>query len=741
MSATWRQMVALPIMIAIGSFARGGEVHARFDLRSPAEGPFPSDRFTVSDHTQLTGRRVNLPLPDCYANSSDCEDLAVVNTLDGFNVEPRLSIPFDGPIDSASVTKQSVFLVGLVDRFERERHRDDAIGINQVVWDPATLTLHAKANKYLDQHTRYALIVTRGVRDAAGAPVEASDAFRRLREHAYNQYERDLQDAIEAAARLGIRRAEIVAASVFTTQSVTATLEKIRDQIHSTVPEAAEFNLGSQGQRTIFALNQIQSVTWNQQIGDSPARFSPSPVRIDLLASTPEAVSQLAFGRYRSPDYQVHPGEFIPPVETRTGVPLVQAINDIYFDLYLPSGQKPTTGWPVAILGHGGASNKEFGLPRSAASLAARGIASIVINIAGHGFGSLSTLTVTPLAGVPVTFSAGGRGVDQNGDGTIESAEGRYAAHPRRFAVDDRDCSVQTIADLLQLVRLIEAGVDADGDGSPDLDPGRIYFFGQSYGASLGAVFVAVEPKVRAAVFISPGPMPTSAEPLSPFAAPNVAGRTQTGKLLAGRIPSLINYPGVITLGQVPTTAPYFRENLPLRKGFSFDVLLEDGTSSTVASPLVNTVSGAMKIQEVLDWRQWVMQSANSVAYAVHLRKSPLPGVPAKRIIIQAGKGDQTLPNPGLAAIARAGDLRDRITFYRNDLAFAEDSGVPKDPHTFAFRLDSSDLLVASISRGVQDQMAVFFASDGKRVIQPQPFRFFETPIVGPLPNGLSFIP
>lgn len=155
----------------------------------------------------------------------------------------------------------------------------------------------------------------------------------------------------------------------------------------------------------------------------------------------------------------------------------------------------------------------------------------------------------------------------------------------------------------------------------------------------------------------------------------------------------------------------------------------------------MNTVSGAMKIQEVLDWQQWVMQSSNSVAYAVYLRKSPLPGVQTKRILIQSGKGDQTLPNPGLAAIARAGDLRDQITFYRNDLAFAEDSGVPKDPHTFAFRLDSSDPVVASISRAVQDQMAVFFASDGHRIIQPQPVRFFETPIVGPLSNGLSFIP
>lgn len=148
-----------------------------------------------------------------------------------------------------------------------------------------------------------------------------------------------------------------------------------------------------------------------------------------------------------------------------------------------------------------------------------------------------------------------------------------------------------------------------------------------------------------------------------------------------------------------------------------------------------------MKIQELLDWREWVMQSANAVAYAAYLRKSPLPGVSSKRIIIQTGKGDQTLPNPALAAMARAGDLADRITFYRNDLAWAEDPRIPKDPHTFAFRLDSSVPLAAAISRGVQDQMAAFFASDGKEVIYPEPKRFFEVPIVLPLPDSLSYIP
>jgi len=64
-------------------------------LDSPASGPFPSDRFTIADPSQNTQRRVDLPIPDCAVRQSDCEDLAVINTLDGFHIEPRLSIPFD----------------------------------------------------------------------------------------------------------------------------------------------------------------------------------------------------------------------------------------------------------------------------------------------------------------------------------------------------------------------------------------------------------------------------------------------------------------------------------------------------------------------------------------------------------------------------------------------------------------------------------------------------------------------
>src|SRR5262249_50566587 len=135
----------------------------------------------------------------------------------------------------------------------------------------------------------------------------------------------------------------------------------------------------------------------------------------------------------------------------------------------------------------------------------------------------------------------------------------------------------------------------------------------------------------------------------------------------------------------------------------------------------------------------WVSQGANPVAYARHLRREPLAGVPAKSVIFQFAKSDQTVQNPTTTALLRAGDLADRATFYRHDLAFAEDPLRPKNPHGFQTSITNPTMV--EIARGAQEQIATFLASDGKTIIHPEPARFFEVPIKLPLPEDLSFIP
>ena len=418
---------------------RSGGVYAGFDLEAPGTGPFPSDWFTVEDRSHNTGLRVNLPLPDCLERVSDCEDLNVINTLDGFNLQPRLSIPFDGAIDVSTVTSQTVFLIGLGSTLRRHNDDDDddhgggddedkglrVIGINQVVWDVATNTLHVESDDLLDQHNRYALLVTRGVRDASGKPIKATEAFRRFRWSVRGEYKHALLGAIHAARRLGIRESDIATASVFTTQSATAVLERIRDQIKADTPKPADFLLGLNGERTVFGLDPETGITWRRQIRDNPPAFDSVNLNLALVRDIfPGAVGRVAFGSYISPDYEVHRGEYIPAVGTRTGTPQVQGVNNVYFNLFLPSGPKPADGWPVAIFGHGNTQEKNLQPPSVAASMAAHGIATIAINAVGHGSGSLGTLTVSQSGGGTVTFSAGGRGIDQDDNTMIANNEG-----------------------------------------------------------------------------------------------------------------------------------------------------------------------------------------------------------------------------------------------------------------------------------------------------------------------------
>lgn len=718
---------------------------AAFDLDRPDGGPFPSDRFAVADASQLTNRRINLPLPDASTRPSDHADVSVLNTLDGFNLQPRLSISFSGPIDVTTVNSTTVFLIKLGDTTSPQDRGGQLVGINQTVWDVATNTLHVETDELLDHHTRYALIVTRGVKDTAGKPIEPSEAFERFRhdlnfgqthDPALKEYRKDLLGALKAARHAGVAEKDVVTASVFTTQSATAILEKIRDQLHAATPAPADFLLGPSGKRTVFDLGDVAGITWYQQtrLGGP---LNPVPVNVNLLRFIPGAVGQIAFGKYVSPDYETAE-KFIPPIGTRTGTPAVQGVNEVFFNLYLPSGPRPAAGWPVAIFGHGVGASKQgagggIGGGASlavAASLAEQGIATVAINVVGHGFGPLSTLTVMPTVGAPVTFLEGGRGTDQNGDGLIANNEGISAAPPRSI-IGDRDGQRQTVADLMQLVRVIEVGMDADGNDVADLDPSRIYYLGQSLGGIYGTTFLAVEPCVHVGALNVAGGLGGSNR-YSPIFRAAVAAS------LASRTPSLLNGPGVTTLDGVSVLGQRFDENLPLRGGVPLVVRLADGTERVIQSPVINTVPGAIPIQEVIERTEWVSQSGNPVAYAPHIRKAPLSGVPAKSVIYQFAKGDQIVPNPATTALLRAGDLADRATFYRHDLAFAENPQLPTNPHGFLATLDIPGF--RTITRGTQEQIATFFATDGAVVLHPEPARVFEVPISLPLPENLNYI-
>jgi len=695
----------LVLSLLVPSVAQAAGVEPRFDLSGPTGSPFPSDRFTVRDWTQLTGLRIALPKPDCATRPSDCQDVDVLNDLDGFNVQPRISIPFTGELDLTSVSSDSIFLVHLTDEGGRRPHPEPELtGINQVVWNPALDTLHVESDQLLAQDTRYLLVVTRDVRDADGDRIDAAPFRQALKDD--KDYRQDLLEALRTLPD-DVKKRDVAVASIFTTQSVTALLEQVRRQIKASTPAPADFRLGAGGTRTVFPLAGVTSVLFTRQTGTAPT-FSPSFLPTPALSIFPGAVGTIAFGAYTSPDYETA-AKVIPAVGSKWGHPVVQGENRVQFNLFLPSGTRPAGGWPVAIFGHGFGDNKNSSPLVVAASMAQAGIATIAINVVGHGGGEHGTLTVNQAAGAPVTFSAGGRGIDQDGNGAIDSTEGANAAAPQTL-VSNRDGLRQTVIDLMQLVRELEVGMDVDGDGARDLDPSRISYFGQSFGGIYGTTFLAVEPNVRTGVPNVPGGPIIEIARLSPTFRPLV------WLSLVNRTPVLANLPGLFQ----------FDENLPLRN----------------EPPRIDTVPGAAPIQALIGISEWATQSANPAAYAPHLIREPLHGVPTKSVLLQFARGDRTVPNPTTSAIIRAGGLESRTTLFRNDLAKAANPAFPSNPHTFLTNIAIPSPQVAGTALAAQAQIAQFFASGGLVTVDPDgPGVLFETPMVGPPPEDLAFLP
>jgi hypothetical protein len=231
---------------------------------------------------------------------------------------------------------------------------------------------------------RYALIVTQGIQDANGHPVEPSAAFEDFRHNlnfgqgnsVLKAYRADLLHALGQAAASGVNPQEVVVASVFTTQSVTGSLEKIRDQINASTPQPAQFDLPLTGLdgtptggtvRAVFNMADIVTsttpagITVNQQIGVLPDRFQTFVARLAQLRFIPGAVKTVAVGKYAAPIYAQD--GIIPAFGTRTGTPEVWGQNDVFFTAFLPSDAPPPGGWPVVLFGPGQPDDDMWGTP------------------------------------------------------------------------------------------------------------------------------------------------------------------------------------------------------------------------------------------------------------------------------------------------------------------------------------------------------------------------------------------
>ena len=323
---------------------------------------------------------------------------------------------------------------------------------------------------------------------------------------------------------------KIVAASLFSTQSATTDLAKINRQIKQSTPAPVNFNIGTTAAGTVRALfptASLLAIQFNRQTGTAPT-FASSFLPTPALNIVPGAVGQIAYGTFSSPDYETA-DKFIPATGTLTGCAAAAGHQQLAGAVLPAAGRqarrrlagrhlRPWLRRQHVRRALGGGLDARLARHRQRLDQRRRPWRRAARHAERAAPGSRRC---------PWSIPAGGRGIDQDGNGTIDSTEGSSAAPPRTV-ISSRDGLRQTVVDLMQLVREIEVGVDVDGDGTADLDAQRIYYAGQSFGGIYGTMILGVEPSIKAGVPNVPGGSIIEIVRLSPvFRAP---GRHRAGR-------------------------------------------------------------------------------------------------------------------------------------------------------------------------------------------------------------------
>ena len=103
---------------------------------------FPTDALTVRDKNQVTGRRIHfrkgLDYPTvagkvrskgCTSKTySICDAFRQLNKLDGFDLQPRVTVPFTGSIKLGSVNDKNFYIATRKGKF--------VSGLRQLTFDP-----------------------------------------------------------------------------------------------------------------------------------------------------------------------------------------------------------------------------------------------------------------------------------------------------------------------------------------------------------------------------------------------------------------------------------------------------------------------------------------------------------------------------------------------------------------------------------------------------------------------------
>lgn len=502
---------------------------------------FPDDWYTVADPASATGLRVHFAADNApwvaTTPGAFASTYTDLSTLDGWGVSAGVILRFSAPVMElpARVTDTASVPIALWDL--------DATPPKQVPFetqytDEGTTLMLWPMVPLVPKHL-HGIVAGAALKDKAGGCVAPSATLREL------VAAQAPTCASADVTRLRPKYAKLLAASGVAAGDVTAavvfTTQSTTDESQAVAADIAKRNF-----------------VWKQ---------APVCKNLPLYRECNGTFELIEYtdGRVLRPIAEAHMAGELP---VRVWLPL--ATTDTTKPTYLP-----------VIFGHGLGSDRGQGdaLADRAAPL---NMATIAVDAVGHGEhpGNDPALADQKITKIMAFF-----GVDIN-ELTLDG-----------LAL--RDHWRASTYDKLQVIRLLQAHGDIDGDGKNDLDMTHLTYLGVSLGGIMGPELLALSPDIHLAVLAVPG----------------------------GRISSII------------------------QDGSIFSVV------ATIMQNALNVTEG--DVQRFYPVLQTLVDRGDSASYGPHILKNRLPGAGAQgtNVLAQMVIADEYVPNASNRALLRALDI------------------------------------------------------------------------------------
>jgi len=499
-------------------------------LFQPAAGilPYPTDLyFAGSQDGTLNIQPANALMPN----------QAAVNALDGFSTTAVIRERFQGPLNPASFTQTSVWVVPVITDnqtkatigvagapltlgtdFTAAPASDAEVGntiLEITPLHPLTPSTCLKNGQFLGANCKtgngYLVILTNGISDATGKAAVADADYATIKtalaggatcpsitDATLNGICRLTGAQLQIAAALGLNPANIVLTFSFTTESTADTLELLSA---TTTPQALKLN--ATGLPTSAANAQLP--------GHSDIYVGALPIPYYLSRSAPLT------GSWNAPPFPLDPSStfvtrFNPlPLATQSLLIPVLATVPNANSLAVKAGA--VAPWPVLIFQHGITRSREDMLA-VADSFADAGFAVLAVDLPLHGITDtkdpLYASAANPLyagLGLPT----GQMSIERTFDlelitpGTIDPSGAHFIN--LTSLLTSRDNLREGAADLITLERSVAGAVVANAGNTGIFAAGKTHYLGHSLGAIVGGTFLALVPasEVSTATFANPG--------------------------------------------------------------------------------------------------------------------------------------------------------------------------------------------------------------------------------------------